>query len=144
MNANAPLFVSPAGPIQIPDSPFPGAEIIDLLRQSLDLQREQVQLLKAQQAAQDGVARCRAFLAKWSAEFPDVGPACKQTLPALERAYLTLLSDLTAKVKDLGDDLEDDFVLSEFLDRYGIRVNQLGGIINQLSPIADATPAETQ
>ena len=141
MNANAPLFVSPAGPIQFPDSPFPGAEIIDLLRQSLDLQREQVRLLQAQQAANDGVARCRAFLAKWAAEFPDIGPACKQTLPALERAYLALLSDLAAKVTDLGDDLQDDFVLSEFLDRYGVRVNQLGGIINQISPIADATPA---
>ncbi len=144
MNANAPLFVSPAGPIQFPDPPFPAAEIIDLLRQSLDLQREQVRLLQAQQAANDGVARCRGFLAKWAAEFPDVGPACKQTLPALERAYLALLSDLAAKVTDLGDDLQDDFVLSEFLDRYGVRVNQLGGIINQISPIADATPAETQ
>jgi hypothetical protein len=145
MNANAPLFVTPAGPIQLPDPPFPAAEIVDLLRQSLDLQREQVQLLRAQQAANDGVARCRAFLAKWADEFPDVGPACKQTLPALERAYLALLSDLTAKVKDLGDDLQDEFVLTEFLDRYGIRVNQLGGIINQLGPIADAAPAaETQ
>ncbi len=144
MNANAPLFVTPAGPIQIPESPFPGAEIADLLRQSIELQREQVQLLRAQQAAQDGVARCRAFLARWAGEFPDVGPACKQTLPALERAYLALLSDLTAKVKDLGDDLQDDFVMAEFLDRYGIRVNQLGGIINQIGPIADAAPAETQ
>jgi hypothetical protein len=141
MNVNAPLFVTPAGPVQIPESPFPAAEMIDLLRQSIELQREQVQLLKAQQAANDGVARCRAFLAKWAEEFPDVGPACKESLPALERAYLALLSDLTAKVKELGDDLTDDFVLTEFLDRYGIRVNQLGGIINQLGPIADATPA---
>lgn len=138
MNANAPLFVTPAGPVQIPESPFPGAEIADLLRQSIDLQREQVQLLRAQQTATDGVARCRAFLGRWAGEFPDVGPACKQALPALERAYLALLSDLTAKVKELGDDLADDFVMAEFLDRYGIRVNQLGGIINQIGPIADA------
>jgi hypothetical protein len=144
MHANAPLFVTPAGPVQIPESPFPGAEIADLLRQSIDLQREQVQLLRQQQAAGDNVSRCRAFLAKWNDEFPDVGPACKQSLPALERAYLALLSDLTDKVKELGDDLADDFVLSDFLDRYGIKVNQLGGIINQLGPIADATPAETQ
>lgn len=144
MNANAPLFVTPVGPVQIPESPFPGAEIADLLRQSIDLQREQVQLLRQQQANNDNVSRCRAFLAKWNEEFPDVGPACKQSLPALERAYLALLCDLTAKVKELGDDLTDEFVLSEFLDRYGIKVNQLGGIINQISPIADAAPAETQ
>lgn len=138
MNANAPLFVCPPGPVQLPDPPFPGAELADLLRQQVELQREQVQLLRQQQAAQDGVARCRAFLARWATEFPDVGPACKQTLPELERAYLTLLAEMTAKVRDLGEDLQDEFVLSEFLDRYGVRVNQLAGIINQLGPIADA------
>ena len=62
-------------------------------------------------------------------------------LPALERAYLTLIRDLTDRVKELGSDLDDDFVMSEFLDRYGPRLTQLGNIITQLSPIADAAPA---
>jgi hypothetical protein len=137
MNANAPLYVCPPGPVQLPDPPFPAAELADLLRQSIDLQREQVQLLRAQQQAQDAVARCRTFLARWAGEFPDVGPACKESLPLLERAYLELLTEMTAKVADLGDDIGDEFALGEFLDRYGVRVNQLGGIINQLGPIAE-------
>ena len=52
-----------------------------------------------------------------------------------------MLQDLTERVREIGDDLEDDFVMGEFLDRYGIRVSQLGNIISSISPIADAAPA---
>lgn len=144
MNANAPLFVTPAGPVVIPESPFPGAEIADLLRQSLEVQREQAQHLRAQAAANDALGRNRGFLAKWAGEFPDVGQACRRALPALERAYLALLTDLTARAADLGEDLQEEFVMSEFLDRFGVRANQLAGIINQLAPLADAAPPESQ
>ena len=112
----------------------------DLLRQLLDVQREQVGLLKAQLSASDNLARWRAFLSRWSNEFPDVGGGCKQILPALERTYMTVLQEVTERVKEIGDDLEDEFVLGEFLDRYGIRVTQLGNIISSISPIADAVP----
>lgn len=135
---HAPLYVTP--------TPLPGglpptnAEVADLLRQMLDVQREQVGLMKAQQVAQDNLSRWRAFLGRWAGEFPEIGGACKQSLPALERTYLLLLRDLTERVKELGPDLEDEFVLGEFLDRYGTRVTQLGNIISNISPIADAAP----
>jgi len=139
---NAPLYVTPPGPMQLPDPPLSLTELTDLFRQSVDLQREQVALLKAQQAAQDNTARWRAFLARWSGEFPEVGGACKQALPVVERAYLTLVREVIAKLKELGDDLDDEFVLGEFLDKYGIRIGQLGNILSQIGPIADAAPAE--
>ena len=144
MNNNAPLYVSPPGPLQLPDPPLGFVELADLLRQSVDLQREQVSLLKAQQAAQDNTARWRAFLARWAGEFPDAGGACKQALPTLERAYLALVRELTTKLKEVGDDLDDEFVLGEFLDKYGIRLSQLGNILSQIGPVADAAPAEGQ
>jgi hypothetical protein len=115
--------------------------VTDLLRQLLDVQREQANLLKAQLAAQDNAARWRAFLSRWSGEFPDIGGACKQVLPAVERAYLTMLKELTDRLRaDDPDDLTDDFVLNEFLDRYGIRLGQLATILSQLGPLADAAP----
>lgn len=136
---NAPLYVTPTPlPAGLPPT---NAEVADLLRLMLDVQREQVTLLKQQQAAQDNLSRWRAFLTRWAGEFPEIGGACKQTLPALERAYLLLLRELTERVKDLDSDLEDDFVLTEFLDRYATRVTQLGNIISNISPIADAAPA---
>lgn len=138
---NAPLFVVPHAPGVVDPAAPPGvAETNDLLRQLLDAQRETVALLRAQQAAQDQNARWRAFLARWADEFPEIGGACKQTLPALERTFLTVVRDLTTRLKESGDDLDDEFVLGEFLDRFGIRVGQLGTIINQLGPLAEAAP----
>lgn len=138
---NTPLFVVPQVPSVVDPAAPPGvAETNDLLRQLLDAQRETVALLRAQQAAQDQQARWRAFLARWADEFPEIGGACKQTLPALERTFLAVLRDLTNRLKEVGDDLDDEFVLGEFLDRFGLRVGQLGTIINQLGPLAEAAP----
>jgi hypothetical protein len=138
---NAPLYVTPPAAIPLPEPPPSPVEVPDLLRQLIDLQREQISLLRAHHAAQDNLARWRALLSRWSNEFPNVGGTCKEVLPALERAYLTMVRDLTQQLQD-QDALDDDFVLGEFLDRFGIRLNQLGSILSQLSPLADAAPQD--
>ena len=143
---NAPVYVlPPALTVHAPpDTPTP--ELVDLMRQMVTLQQEQVSVLKAQQQAQqqqqanqDGNARWRSFLSRWENEFPGIGAACKQALPALERAYLWLIRDLTDKLLADPEALTDDFVLSEFLDRYGMRLGQLGNLLGQLAPLADAS-----
>jgi hypothetical protein len=131
----------PALTIQGPPG-VPTNELTELLRQLVTLQQEQVSLLKTQQANQDGGARGRSFLARWEAEFPGIGTACKQALPALERAYLSLVRELTDKLAAEPDALTDEFVLSEFLDRYGMRLGQLGNLLSQLAPLADASGGE--
>jgi hypothetical protein len=139
----APVYVMPPaltvhGPAEVPAN-----EQTELLRQLVTLQQEQVSVLKAQQQAQqkaqDGNERWRAFLARWESEFPGIGAACKLVLPALERAYLSLIRELTDKLADEPDMLTDDFVLSEFLDRYGMRLGQIGNLMSQLAPLADAS-----
>ena len=60
----------------------------------------------------------------------------------VERAYLNLIRELTDKLREGGGDLDDEFVLGEFLDRYGMRLNQLGTILGQLGTLADAAPAD--
>lgn len=135
---NAPVYVLPPA-LTIhgqPDAPAP--EIADLLRQLIALQQEQVSLLKAQQANADSGSKWRAFLARWENEFPGMGLACKQVMPILERAYLSLIRDLTEKLASEPDGLTDEFLLSEFLDRYGMRLGQMGTILSQLAPLADA------
>jgi len=141
---NAPLYVTPPMLAPLPD-PGPSREVVDLLRQMISLQQEQVGLLKAQVAGQDSGAKWRTFLARWESEFPNIGNACKQALPALERAYLGMIRELTERVNtaDVGD-LDDEFVLGEFLDRFGIRLGQLGNILSQLAPLADAAPAPVE
>jgi hypothetical protein len=142
---DASLIVA-APPVRLPDPPGPppaGHELADLFRQALDVQKEQLAVLKAQAASQDGLARWRAFLARWEADFPGIGGTCRQLLPVVERAYLNLIRELTDKLKENGGDLDDEFVLGEFLDRYGMRLNQLGTILGQLGTLADAAPAES-
>lgn len=139
---NSHTFITMPAPVQMPDLVPPQQEVPELLRQMLELQREQVALLRTQVAAQDNLSRWRAFLSRWSNEFPDIGGACKQVLPAVERAFLVMLQELTDRLTgEDPQDITDEFVLNEFLDRYGIRLGQLATIISQLSPLADAAPA---
>ncbi len=135
---SAPVYVMPpllTGPGQ---TAVATGELADLLRQMLAVQQEQVALLKTQIANQDGLSRWRAFLNRWNEEFPEIGSACKEAIPALERAYMTLVREATEKLAD-PDALTDEFLLAEFLDRYGMRLGQLWNIISQLGPLADAS-----
>jgi len=137
-------FIVASPGVRLPD--FPSAsqqavETADLLRQLIDVQREQLQLSRAVAMNNDAGARWRRFLDKWQAEYPDVATQCKTVLPAVERMYLSMIQDLTERLSGEDvDDLESEYVLNEFLDKYGTRLNQLSVIINQLSPIADAAP----
>jgi hypothetical protein len=57
----------------------------------------------------------------------------------VERAFLRLLDEVTRRLTDEdAGGIEDEFSLSEFLDRYGMRLSQLGTLLNTLGPIADA------
>jgi hypothetical protein len=131
--------------LPVPEPPTPAREIAELLRQLVGLQQEQNGLLKAQLAGQDSGAKWRAFLARWEDEFPQIGSACKRALPTLERAYLGLVCELTERVNAAeAAELDDEFVLGEFLDRFGIRLGQLGNILSQLAPLAEAAPAPVE
>ena len=116
----------------------------ELLRELLEVQREQLQLLRQSAAVHDAGSRWKAFLARWQDDFAHLPGACKQVLPQLEKAYITLISDLTAYLREQGhDSLDSEFALSEFLDRYGFRLNQMGSILNLVGPLAEiATTAE--
>jgi hypothetical protein len=134
----------PAGPTSMP---APTAEFgpVELLRQLLEVQREQLGLLRTSAAAHDTGSRWRAFLARWQDDFPGLPAACRHALPALERAYITLIHDLTEQLRQQGSDaLENDFALSEFLDRYGLRLGQLGTILSLVGPLAEAAGTQSE
>jgi hypothetical protein len=117
----------------------PTFEVQDLLRQMLDVQREQLAQMRIFLGAHDGGARWRAFLERWRQDFGDLPQACRQALPILERSYGKLIAELTEQLCQNGSDaLENDFALQEFLDRYGMRLTQLGTILNLVAPFAEA------
>jgi hypothetical protein len=116
-------------------------EVVDLLRQILDVQREQLACLRASAAAHDTTARWRAFLSRWQQELPDLSEGCRKAMPLLERSYGHLIHELTSRLNDDAYDLENEFSLQEFLDRNGMRLAQLGTILNLVAPLGEAGPS---
>lgn len=131
---------SSVSPATSPPPAASSAETVDLLRQLLEVQREQLGYQKAAVQAHDTGSRWRAFLARWREEFPGLSDACRRALPALERSYSQLIVELTEHLSE-QEALDNDFALQEFLDRYGMRLAQLGTIINLVGPLADAGAA---
>jgi phytoene dehydrogenase-like protein len=126
-------------------TPAASADTPDLLRQMLEVQKEQLAYLRALLGAHDSVARWRAFVDRWREDFPHLAKACRKVLPTLERTYGKLIIELTENLaQDGSDSLENDFALQEFLDRYGMRLTQLGTILNLVAPFAEAgSPSES-
>jgi hypothetical protein len=115
-------------------------DVADLLRQILEIQREQLACLRASAAAHDTTARWRAFLSRWQQELPDLSEGCRKAMPLLERSYGHLIHELTSRLNEDAYDLENEFSLQEFLDRNGMRLAQLGTIINLIAPLGEAAP----
>ncbi|MBO0698158.1 MAG: hypothetical protein J2P46_07175 [Zavarzinella sp.] len=110
-----------------------------LLRELIDVQREQLAYLRAAHENQNANARWQAFLNRYADEFPGVGKGCQEAFPHIERAFLRLLDDLTRRLtEEDAEPIDDEFSLGEFLDRYGMRLAQLGNVLNVLGPLAEA------
>jgi hypothetical protein len=134
--------MAPAAP------PQPGEANTDLLRQILELQRDQLgQMLQVQREhlalarnlAQDNNARWRTLLGRWHKELPDLVDHCKESYPALERAYVHMIAAMVEEVtaKD-PDELDNEFAIQDFLDRYGMRLGQLGHMVHVIGSLAEA------
>lgn len=120
----------------------PASTTLELMKQMLDVQREQLHLARAMAAAHDAQARWRQVLSRWNEQFPSLPEACKHVLPTLERAYMDLISQLTGQLLDGDESIDNEFALAEFLDRYGMRLGQLGTLLSVVGPLAEvaATP----
>src|SRR5262249_24364381 len=95
-------------------SPAATAETTELLRQILEVQREQLNQLRASAAAQDHGARWRSLLARWREDYPNLPEACRQALPTLERAYGGIIASLVEELRQNGSDaLDNDFALQD-------------------------------
>ena len=58
-------------------------------------------------------------------------------MPQLEKAYGKMILDLVERINEDSEYLENDFGLQEFLDRYGLRLAQIGTLLNLVGPLAD-------
>jgi len=119
----------------------PAATTLELMKQMLDVQREQLNLARAMAAAHDAQARWRQVLARWTDDFQRLPEACKHVLPTLEKAYFDMIAELTSRLRDGDESIENEFALAEFLDRYGVRLGQLGTLLSVVGPLAEVAAA---
>jgi len=139
---NVTSYVAPVVPKPAEGS---NAEMADLLRQQLEIQRDQLTQMKQSAAQQDGMARWRSLMSRWKEDFPDLADGCKEALPILEKAYGAMVSALVNELCDAGPDgLDSEFAMSDFLDRYGMKLGQLGNILNVVGPCAEAAQQAEQ
>jgi hypothetical protein len=131
--------VSPG--VMLPPSPVMSSAATDLLKQLIELQQEHLNFVKYQQAMHDERLKWANLHGRWAGEFPELPTMCKSVLPKVERAYMGLLQEVTdALTSDENDVFENDYSLAEFLDKYSVRIAQLGNILGPMNNMANVVP----
>jgi hypothetical protein len=84
-------------------------------------------------------------LHQWKNANPRLSESCREAAEALSRVQVEYLQKITEEITDTADDMEcGEFMLNEFVDRFGPRLAHLNGVIQvlaQLSSPAAGQPA---
>ena len=126
-----------------------GAEQTGLLQSILAAQDRQNELLE-ELVNQLGAAQKQraAELGQWKQANPKLASGCREAADALSQVQVEFLNTMTREINENSEALTDsDFMLNEFVDRYGPRLAHLNGVLQilaQLSSPADAANAESR
>jgi hypothetical protein len=123
------------------------SEQADLLRDVLNAQERTNELLEDLVATMATQQKQRASeLHQWRNAHPKLAVACREAAEALSRVQIEYLDRMTDDINDQSEDMVDgEFVLNEFIDRYGPRLAHLNGVIQVLAQLSSVpNPANTQ
>ena len=121
-------------------------EHIRLLREMLSAQDRQNELLEELVANLSAAQRQRANeLGQWKQANPALARKCRVAAEELSKVQTEFLTSLTREVNDNIDALMDgEFMLNEFVDRFGPRLAHLNGLLQVLSQLSSTpNPANT-
>jgi hypothetical protein len=116
----------------------PATEIITLLRMMLQNQEKQTQLLvEANQHLTAAQKQRQHELGQWKQANPELADSCRVAAETLSRVQTQFLDNLTRDIADNEESLVDgEFILNEFVDRYGPRLAHLNGVLQVLSQLS--------
>lgn len=84
-------------------------------------------------------------LHQWRNANPRLAEACRNAAEALSRVQVEYLERMTEEINDTADDLaEGEFMLNEFVDRFGPRLAHLNGVIQVLAQLSSTSTATNQ
>ncbi len=124
----------------------PNTVVIALLRQLIAGQARQTQILEEILQQQNATQRQRATeLGQWKQANPQLARCCRTAAETLSRVQTQFLRNLTQDVLNNEECLLDgEFMLNEFVDRYGPRLAHLNGVLQVLSQLSSMpTPANS-
>jgi hypothetical protein len=115
-----------------------------LLRDILSAQDRQNELLEELVSHLGGAQKQRANeLGQWKQANPRLARNCRMAAEALGKVQAEFLESLTTEVSANYENLLDgEFMLNEFVDRFGPRMAHLNGLLQVLSQLS-ATPNPT-
>ena len=114
-----------------------------LLHQIATGQQRQNQLLEQLVQATVTVQKQRAQeLEQWKEANPRLAKSCRKAAEALSRVQTEFLETLTEEINDSEEHLiEGDYMLNEFVDRFGPRLAHLNGVLQVLAQLGNGVPA---
>ena len=120
-----------------------GTEITALLQQLVIGQDRQNELLEELVDQFGASQRQRSNeLGQWKEANPVLARRCRAAAEALSQVQTEFLHNLTCEVNDNFENMLDgEFVLNEFVDRFGPRLAHLNGVLQLLSQLSSNTPA---
>lgn len=120
-------------------------EQVELLREVLAAQDRTNELLEELLTATAATQRQRTQeLQRWKKANPDLADGCREAAEVLSKVQVEYLDRLTEEVSDSHEDLVDgEFMLNEFIDRYGPRLAHLNGVIQVLAQLSTPNSADT-
>jgi len=129
---------------QRPTHVVAGDEQAGLLRDVLTAQDRTNELLEELLAAMTAQQRQRRDeMQRWREANPDLASNCREAAETLSVVQNDYLERLTEDVRDNGDDMAyGEFMLTEFVDRYGPRLAHLNGVIQALAQLGGGAPVE--
>ncbi len=142
--------VSPIFRIDVSADPSPTAEeggtnvTTALLRQLVIGQQQTNQVL--QELLQQTVTLQKQRhneLQQWKDSHPDLTRACRRAAETLSRVQTQFLENMTDEIQENEEALLDgEFMLNEFVDRFGPRLAHLNGVLQVLAQLGSGTPVE--
>ena len=121
-----------------------GDLIVVLLKQMVAGQERQNKLLEELNQQVGSAQRQRANeLGQWKEANPHLAKTCRTAAETLSRVQTEFLRGLTDEILDNEDALlEGEFMLNEFVDRFGPRLAHLNGVLQVLSQLS-AVPSNS-
>jgi len=138
---SSPLFRQPHNPsLDHPVFEPREAEVTlaDMLFRLVAAQERQNELLEELIEQMNATQRQKqSELGQWKEANPQLAKRCGTAAETLSRVQTEFLEQLTDEVSETAESLVDsDFLMNEFVDRYGPRMTHLNGVLQMLAQLS--------